>query len=432
MSAKHQSDRNDSLARLLLGLKDSAHYDDPFVATVTYASESTRIELEQALEKEIVSLGLKVERWFIEPPKKLDIALEINTDPHRQTKVFYVYHVLAGAPDSINSLNYRREYFYKSGTRVIFWLTEEETKQLTLQAPDFWQVPHPKLELRDEPSQIEMIEIGVEEYYWPQLDSSLFMSQNSSELISRQIESLRDLKKIGHPKDYSRARVMYQLAGLYWLSKNYGLATSHVNKGIRIVEGALRGNANVNTNFDYRRSFESALRCGRANIKLRRGYYLSATHDYEHISKTFEDPAGYLGLGHVARMRLRLEEAHEHYKRARTSSDLKMNFEVAWRAELGMGHIHYAKRELEEANKHYEHANRIRPASPLATLGIARVTQRLAQMEYDLGRKNVAQRMSRNAIKILNELEGTPYQKLGRKEIRQIQAGRLFYGQVRA
>lgn len=419
----------DYFRRIAMGLSDSLRFGDPYVAAIVYASELVRGELEQAIEAEVKQLGWRVERWVIEDPEEADIPLRLRAYLGRYETVFFISGLEWGKPASYNALNFRREYFYERQQRVIFWLTETEARQVALLAPDFWQVPSPKMEVLDAPApeQVKVAELAQEEYYWPQFDPNLLVpSRDNSKLKSRQ-DLLKQLDRFPAKTTYARARLHYNLAGLLWANGQISSASHHIGRALYLAESILKSSSVNAPEIAIGQSLMAAVLCGRANLALMRQALNLAEQDFQVVTYELSDISGELGLGHIARLDSRLDEAQRHYQVILDRQNDRPEPELIWRAQYGLGQINYALRQLDKALEFFKAASNTRPTTSLVTLGTARVNLSLAQTQLELGQRQAAQRTRRNAeqaYRALEALEGSPYQAVAREELRRLQAGR--------
>ena len=71
-----------------------------------------------------------------------DLPMMLKQQAKRKHKVYFVRELERGGEPALRALNIRREYFTELRTRVVFWLTPNEEKQLAHYATDFWSIRH--------------------------------------------------------------------------------------------------------------------------------------------------------------------------------------------------------------------------------------------------------------------------------------------------
>jgi hypothetical protein len=85
-----------------------------------------------------------------------DIPLELLEHPLRKQAVFFVSGLRWGGgrgySNAYRALNMHREYLVEGNVKAVFWLTENEAKQLARHAPDFWAFRHKVVEFLELPS----------------------------------------------------------------------------------------------------------------------------------------------------------------------------------------------------------------------------------------------------------------------------------------
>ena len=140
---------SEGLSNILAELKLAIRWNRPSILLAIYKTESVRIKAEKALEQELGGISQTLKRVAIDntQPDVTRILLQAN-DPDRI--VFSITGIRNGGgedgKDTYRTLNVYRETFVERRLRTIFWLTENEAKNLPKFAPDFWAFRHRVIE----------------------------------------------------------------------------------------------------------------------------------------------------------------------------------------------------------------------------------------------------------------------------------------------
>lgn len=145
------AERIDQLAQ---ELQMAARFDRPAILLAVFRSEWVRQEAEELLAIRLREIGQQVESVFVNP-QNADLPSYLREHANSQGTVFFVSGLqFGGGQDGRNAyraLNYRREYFIDYRLRVVFWLTEQEEREVARSAPDFWAFRHRVLVFLDPP-----------------------------------------------------------------------------------------------------------------------------------------------------------------------------------------------------------------------------------------------------------------------------------------
>jgi tetratricopeptide (TPR) repeat protein len=148
---KYEDRVNIVLGELSLGIQ----WESPSIIVVVYRSEHIKSKVQSILAKSLGDSGQAVLHYIVDR-SHYDIPLELMNHPKHKQAVFFVTGLRWGGgrgySNAYRALNMHREYLVEGNIRAIFWLTENEARQLARFSPDFWAFRHKVVEFLDLPS----------------------------------------------------------------------------------------------------------------------------------------------------------------------------------------------------------------------------------------------------------------------------------------
>ncbi len=143
------------LDELALGIQ----WDRPSLIVIIYRSEHTKTRVQSMLGKSLKKSGQAVILYSVDK-LHYDIPIEMINHPLHDRAVYFASGLRWGGgrgySNAYRALNMHREYFIDGNIRAIFWLTNNEAKQLPRFAPDFWAFRHKVVEFPELPNQTEL------------------------------------------------------------------------------------------------------------------------------------------------------------------------------------------------------------------------------------------------------------------------------------
>ncbi len=359
--------------RLMVGdLERGRRFGKAVLHFVVYRAESTRAVSEALLEARLRELGFRIERVRLPLPEEPDWPYWLHFHPPDGHTVFFVYDLRKAFPEILQDLNYRREIFVEQQVRAVFWVLEEEAREVALKAPDFWAFRGQVLEFLEVPPPRERAEVARELAWWG-WHGVPYAYESPQEIEDRIALRERLLAELGEEDETAaaRAELHYTLGGLYWARREYEAALEHMRQALalaqRIANERLETWAwhGLGIVYDDLGRHDEALGAYRKAIEL-----------------DPKDAYLYANLADVYVERGRDEEAIELYKKS---------FELQPRAipRSKLGYLHLRRGELDKAVPALEEAIQLDPNaySPLVNLGIVRYRQGEGQAGAELFRR---------------------------------------------
>ncbi|MBI4313168.1 MAG: tetratricopeptide repeat protein [Chloroflexi bacterium] len=113
---------------------------------LTYAYEATRRSLQTICTAQLAASNLQPVYLDLRNDKTIGDDLTYVILDHRKSPQDVVVVIGLGEPEirerRLRSLNYRRELLVEGNVKVVFWLTNEEVREIAMKAPDFWAFTH--------------------------------------------------------------------------------------------------------------------------------------------------------------------------------------------------------------------------------------------------------------------------------------------------
>lgn len=401
---------DDRYRRFTQRLESAHRHNDMFLSVIVYASELVRADFERRLTQAAEKQGLRPERILIQDLGDADIPAKLRDNPQRADTLFFVSGFKSAAPFSFRALNLRREVFFDYKLRAVLWVTQSEAESMKRLAPDFWQVPMPKIQLLDEPAstQVQAMDLADEEFCWPVLSFNVETLTNRQMLmreIKWRLALLKGLEKYSQRTSYERAQQSYLLGQSYWVAQNYGLANDWLGNAYRLAEQLTGDVQNTDPMSAIAKRFLAAVLCGRGNLAISQGYLKLAEEYFGEVVGRFNDPAGLLGLAHISRVRRQVNQVGDLYQSVLAQADASTQRDLIWRAYYGLAQIQFASRNLEAAIHLFEQAGQI-GLSKLPDLGSARARTELSRFS--------------EAELLYRQLEESMYRRVARRERQQL------------
>jgi hypothetical protein len=144
---------------LLEELSFSIQAGRPSILFAPYGSIYVQALVDRLLAERLQPLGQKILPFSVSEDE-YDVPLTLSRHPGRQTAVFSVLRLAQGGgkygANAFRALNIRRELLVDHHIRAVFWLTSDESRQLSRHAPDFWAFRHRVIEF-NRPSDINQL-----------------------------------------------------------------------------------------------------------------------------------------------------------------------------------------------------------------------------------------------------------------------------------
>ena len=139
------------LDELSLGIQ----WERPSLIVLIYRSEHIKNIVQAILAKSLGKSGQVVLHYAVDK-YHYDIPRELLDHPKHKQAVFFVSGLRWGGgrgySNAYRALNMHREYLVEGNIKAIFWLTQNEVKQLARFSPDFWAFRHKVVDFFDLPS----------------------------------------------------------------------------------------------------------------------------------------------------------------------------------------------------------------------------------------------------------------------------------------
>ena len=382
--------------RLLAGdLERGRRFNKTVLLFAVYRAEATRARAERLLEARLRELGFRIERVRFPRPEEPDWPYYLYHHPPDRDTVFFVYDLRKGFPALLDYLNYRREIFVEKKVRAVFWVLEEEARELALKAPDFWAFRTHVLEFLEVPPPAKRVEIARDVAWWG-FEERLSAEERRARIAMRE----RLLEELGEGEETAaaRAELLYTLGGLYYWDRQYDRALEAVRNALALAE-----------RMDNRRL---AAWCWNnlGNVYADLGRYDEAVEAYKKAVELDPDDAyPWNGLGEVYRHLGRYDEAIKAYQKA---IELDANYAYPWN---NLGNVHAALGRYDEAIKAYQKAIEL-------DANYAYPSNNLGNIYAALGRYDEAIKAYRRAIELDADFAypwnglGNVYADLGRYE----------------
>ena len=386
--------------RLMAADLERAHrFNKAHLLFGVYRAESTRARAEALLEAGLQAQGFHIERVRLPLPDEPDWPYYVHFHPPDGDTVFFVYDLRRAFPEMLQYLNYRREIFVEQRVRAVFWVLEEEAREVALKAPDFWAFRGQVLEFLELPPPRERVEAARELSWWG-FHEVREGYESPQEIKDRIALRERLLEELGEEDETvaARAELHYTLGGLYWAKREYDRALEHTLRALalahrtaneRLETWAWNGLGNVYTDLGR---YEEAIAAYQKAIELDPKFTwpwnnLGTVYDdlgrYEEAIAAYQkaielDPQftwPWNNLGTVYDDLGRYEEAIAAYQKA---IELDPQFAAPWN---GLGNVYYQQGRREEAIQAYQQAIELDPRNAVPYSSVARVYRRLGEQD---------------------------------------------------
>jgi tetratricopeptide (TPR) repeat protein len=216
--------------RLYRELARSIKFDKAAILLAVYRSEFVRAAVEKRLAARLEEAGQQVVRLFINEQYP-DLPAYLRERADERHTVFFVSGLRFGGGEdgraAYRALNIRREYFIDYRLRVVFWITEDEERNLPRYAPDFWAFRHRVIPFLDEPAP-EQMEQHAYDLTWREWqgrmasDDPAFTQNTAAKIAYRE----RLLAELPETPQMHRARrdLLHTLIPLHNTQKNHNHA----------------------------------------------------------------------------------------------------------------------------------------------------------------------------------------------------------------
>jgi tetratricopeptide (TPR) repeat protein len=355
--------------RLMAGDLERGHrFGKAVLHFVVYRAESTRARSEALLEARLREIGFRIERVRLPLPEEPDWPYWLHFHPPDGDTVFFVYDLRKAFPEMLQYLNYRREIFVEQRVQAVFWVLEEEAREIALKAPDFWAFRTQVLEFLEVPPPRERVEIARELAWWgwygvPYAYESPEEIEERIVLRERLLAELREVEEAAA----ARAELLYSLGGLYWAKRDFEQALEYIRQALELARQT-----------DNERLVTWAHN-GLGNVYDELGRYEEAIAEYQRaIELDPKDAYPHNGLGNVYYELGRYDEALAEYERA-----IELDPKYAY-PHNGLGSVYYELGRYDDAIAEYERAIELNPTD--------------GGFYYNLGNANVSLERHEEAI----------------------------------
>jgi tetratricopeptide (TPR) repeat protein len=292
-----------------------------------------------------------------------------------------------GGANAYRALNIRRELLVDYQVRALFWLTRDETIELSHHAPDFWAFRHRVIEF-NQPADLERLAISTDEITAGDLE--IVEKPSGIDLqIDRHRASLDELPHTGDSLEM-RLDLLYKLAVLYQSKGEYALSLKSLKQGLEIAgplaqsERLARFWERLGLAYQGLHRPTSAIRAVRkairllpesailwislGEIRLAQGRAEAAQNAFKKALKySPENPLAWSGLGKVYGLQGRIGSALDAYRKA---TQLAPQDAVAW---FKLGNLYIDLGLITEARETCNHAIRLAPHNALGLVSLGRM-----------------------------------------------------------
>ena len=203
---------NEGLLTLLSEVELAITWDRPSILIVVHKSKIGQQKACRELEKRLTTKNRTV--IHIKPDDDQPSIFQTILKKTRVDQDVFFVESLGTRPETFSSLNLYRETLVEEKIRILFWLTEQEAKQLPYLAPDFWAFRHRVIEFAaGHGSKKHVLPAGI--LIWQAENDSLFTAP-VDERIAYQEELLLALPTADEAM-MSHGDAVYLLANLYWI-----------------------------------------------------------------------------------------------------------------------------------------------------------------------------------------------------------------------
>lgn len=344
---------------------------------VVYRAESTRARSEALLEARLRELGFRIERVRLPLPEEPDWPYWLHFHPPDGDTVFFIYDLRKAFPEMLQYLNYRRETFVEERVRAVFWVLEEEAREIALKAPDFWAFRTQVLELLEVPPPGGRAEIARELAWW-----GITEGLTQEELDARIALRERLLDDLGESAETlaARAELFLTLGMLYYAKREYQRALDSMRFAMEAAKrmdddwlavgahtglGTIYSDSTIGRYNDAILEFKKAIELapdlalshgGLGDAYAHLGRYDDAMAEYQKaIEFAPKDAVPHSGLGIVYWRLGRYDDAIAEYERA-----IELNPKYAY-PHNGLGSVYYELGRYDEAMAEYQRAVKLNP-----------------------------------------------------------------------
>ncbi|MDZ7316819.1 MAG: tetratricopeptide repeat protein, partial [candidate division KSB1 bacterium] len=245
------------------------------------------------------------EELFLTEQKRdvIDHLRQVFAECKEKTRALFVYDLEKTFPDSLISLNLKREALQEMTSPIVFWVREFAVREIAEKAPDFWAWRSEVFDFRQAPAESLLFEAVTR----------VFGLQKKKDLERRIIllQELIEKAKENPPVNLKNIAYLHnQLGLLYHQLAHYDRALTQYQQGLtirreigdRAGEGATLNN--ISQIYDARGDYETALKYLSESLSIRReigdragegatlnniGQIYTARGDYETALKYFSE-----------------------------------------------------------------------------------------------------------------------------------------------
>lgn len=151
------------ISRICNYLVRAHKHGKPSILLALYLSEFIRINIEKSIIEFLNGQGLKT--IDVDSQKHKDIPA-FCTSAGTDDTVFLIHNMTSGFPQSLRYLNYKREDLIDNRIKALFWVTEKELCDISLEAQDFFAFRNRVVDFMQEPLTDERkpLATGIDSY----------------------------------------------------------------------------------------------------------------------------------------------------------------------------------------------------------------------------------------------------------------------------
>ena len=218
--------------QLTTEIEFALRWQGPIILLVIYRSSHVLDDAEASLSAELTLLKQELVSVRVRSDSS-NIVETIAGIENRENKVFSIADLDQGGgtgqADAYRTLNLHREYFIEKNIRCVLWLTNEEARQLSLVAPDFWAFRHRVIDFLGERA-TPLRSASFQGLVWIEWPWHLFEDDSGAAITYRE-QLLGELPD--EPETMlMRINLYAEIAGLYLLDENWAQALEIIKQGL--------------------------------------------------------------------------------------------------------------------------------------------------------------------------------------------------------
>lgn len=355
-------------------LELAVQWQRPCVLLLVYSSEYVRADAEAALENCLFDLGQKAVHLKIRNRESLEAVSLLQEFKDPCSSVFLIDGLCREHERETgvySTINLQQEFFVEKGIRAVFWLTQNEIKDLARYAPDFWAHRQRVIEFVESPRAEQVLRQALESA-WQGTGEYADLYEDTDAKIFLRESLLTELPK-GQEASSIRANLLLTLGILNWRKGDFEQANMQLKEALKLATRiqdpwfeaeCYNAMALVKTSMD---TPDEAINAYKQAIRLAPDQIFAwnnlgnlcakiGRHDEAMIAfrKAIEcnpkDPIGWNGLANLYYRTGYLDDAIAAYRKA---IQYMPTFAQPWN---GLGDVYAAMNRVDEAMKAYHEA----------------------------------------------------------------------------